>query len=77
MGLLKKRTAWDKAYRKVWRQEEKFLRRYEGKEATKLERKIGEIAPEALVETLHSAFCKAFEVVFENREAIVWRVGEE
>ena len=66
MGLLKKRTAWDKAYRKVWRQEEKFLRRYEGKEATKLERKIGEIAPEALVETLHSAFCKAFEVVFEK-----------
>ncbi|MBQ5676814.1 MAG: hypothetical protein IIV45_17435, partial [Lachnospiraceae bacterium] len=39
------RTAWDKAYRKVWRQEEKFLRRYEGKEGTKLERKIGEIAP--------------------------------
>ena len=66
MGLLKKRTAWDKAHRKVWRQEEKFLRRYEGKEATKLERKIGEIAPEALVETLHSAFCKAFEVVFEK-----------
>ena len=66
MGLLKKQTAWEKAYRKVWRQEEDFLAKYEAKEETKLEQKIGELAPDALVETLHSAFCKAFEVVFEK-----------
>ena len=66
MGILRKKTAWEKAYKSVWQQEEKFLQKYEARQETKLERKIGEMAPEALVETLHSAFCKAFEVVFEK-----------
>ena len=76
MGLLKKQTAWEKAYRKVWRQEEDFLARYETKEETKLEKKIGEIAPEKLVETLHGAFCKAFEVVFEKGTGPILKAGK-
>lgn len=66
MGILKKKTAWDKAYRAVWRREERYLRHYEKKQPTKLEEKIGELAPDKIVETLHAAFIKAFGVVFEK-----------
>jgi len=66
MGILTKKTAWDKAYRAVWQREERFLRHYEKKQPTKLERKIGEMAPETIMELLHGAFVKAFGVVFEK-----------
>lgn len=66
MGLLKRRTPWEAAYRAAWQQEEKFLYRYALKPENALTAKIEAIAPEKLLETLHGAFMKAFEVVFEK-----------
>jgi hypothetical protein len=68
MGILKRKEipAWEKTYRALWRREERFLRRYEKKTPTAIEAKIGELAPDAIMETLHTAFIKAFGVVFEK-----------
>ena len=68
MGILKKKayTAWEKAFRAMWKKEERFLRRYEKKTPSAIEEKIGDLAPDALMETLHGAFVKAFALVFEK-----------
>ena len=76
MGILKQeKTAWDKAYRALWRREERFLRHYEKKEPSALERKIASAAPDAIVETLHTAFVKAFGVVFEKGTGAILKAG--
>ena len=67
--------AWEKAYRAVWRREEKFLRRYEKPGWNALERKIEERAPEKLIEILHTAFVKAFELVFEKGTGVIAGAG--
>lgn len=66
MGILKRRTPWEAAYHAAWQQEEKFLYRYALKPENALIAKIEEKAPEKLLETLHGAFMKAFDVVFEK-----------
>lgn len=75
MGAVKRPDAWEKAYRAVWRREEKFLRRYEESKQNILEQKIGELAPEKLLETLHAAFAKAFDLVFEKGDELIARAG--
>ena len=67
--------AWEKAYRAVWRREEKFLRRYEEPGWNALERRIEERAPEKLMEALHIAFVKAFELVFEKGTGVIAGAG--
>ena len=75
MGTVKTSGAWEKAYRAVWRREEKFLRRHEKPGWNALERKIEERAPEKLMETLHAAFVKAFELVFEKGIGVIAGAG--
>ena len=70
MGTVRKTGAWERAYRSVWRREEKFLLRYEASGRNPLEK-----APEKLVETLHAAFVKAFGLVFEKGTAIIAGAG--
>ena len=77
MGILKKRSPWECEFREVWKQEQKFLRRYETKTETILERKITELAPEKLMGTLHYAFEKAFGVVFEKGTDAILRVSRQ
>ena len=67
--------AWEKAYRALWRREEKFLRRYEKPGWNALERKIEERVPEKLIETLHTAFAKAFELLFEKGTGVIAGAG--
>ena len=67
--------AWEKAYRAVWRREEKFLCRYKKPGWNALERKIEERAPEKLIEILHTAFVKAFELVFEKGTGVIAGAG--
>lgn len=76
MGLLKHSSPWEKEYRRVWRQEEKFLSKYEEKEPSALQVKLEELAPERVVETLHAAFVKAFGLVFEKGAGAILRAGK-
>ena len=75
MGVVRKSGAWERAYRAVWRREEKFLRRYKGLGRNALERKIEEWVPEKLLETLHAAFVKAFGLAFEKGTGVIAGAG--
>ena len=75
MGLLKKCSPWEREYRRVWQQEEKYLNQYEEKESGALRAKLEEMAPEKLVETLHGAFVKAFALVFEKGTEAILKAG--
>ena len=76
MGLLKKSSPWEKEYRRVWQQEEKFLAKYEEKEPGAIRMKLEEMAPDKLVETLHAAFMKAFALVFEKGTGAILKAGK-
>ncbi|MDY3281391.1 EcsC family protein [Dysosmobacter sp.] len=71
----KQSTAWEKEYRENWRREQKFLRDHREARISPLDRKLDELAPEALSGTLHAAFVKAFEVVFQKGTGVIGRVG--
>jgi len=77
MGILKKRSPWEREYREVWKREQKFLKRYEKKEESALHRKVEEIAPEGLLETLHLAFEKAFSMVFKKGSGLIHWAGRQ
>jgi hypothetical protein len=77
MGVLRKRSPWEREFQEVWRKEQWFLRRYDEKRETVVDRKITEIAPEKLLETLHSAFEKAFKVVFEKGSGLIQKAGRQ
>lgn len=77
MGILKKRSPWEREFQEVWRKEQWFLRRYDEKRDSVIDRKISELAPAKLMETLHSAFEKAFELVFEKGTGIIQKVGRQ
>ena len=75
MGMLK--TPWQRAYRAVWRREERYLARYETRRESQLDAKLGELAPESLLETLHTAFSKAFSAVFEKGTGLIDWAGRQ
>ena len=75
MGAVRTSGAWEKAYRAVWRREEKFLRRYGEPGRNALEREIEARVPEKLMETLHAAFVKAFGLVFEKGTGVLAGAG--
>lgn len=75
MGILRKRTPWEREYLEVWRQEQWFLRRYDSAAPTAVDRAAARYAPEKLMETLHGAFVKAFEAVFEKGDDIIAEAG--
>ena len=75
MGTVRTSGGWEKAYRAVWRREEKFLRRYEEPGRNALERKIRERVPEKLMETLLAAFVKAFGLIFEKGDGVIAGAG--
>ena len=75
MGLLRRESAWTKAYRQMWQREQRFLERYGTAEESSLDRKLDVKIPPALRETLHGAFVKAFEVVFQKGDAVIRKAG--
>ena len=77
MGVLRKRSPWEREFQEVWRKEQWFLRRYDEKRDSVIERKISRIAPAKLTETLHTSFEKAFELVFEKGTGIIQKVGRQ
>lgn len=78
MGILKqKRSPWEREYQEVWRREQWFLRRYAEKRESVIDRKVEELAPEKLMETLHGAFEKAFALVFEKGTGVILKMGRQ
>ena len=74
---MRKSDTWEKAYRAVWLREEKFLRRYAEPGRNALKRKLEEWVPEKLMETLHAAFMKAFELVFQKGTGVISWAGRQ
>jgi hypothetical protein len=78
MGILtRKRSPWEREYQEVWRREQWFLRRYAEKRESVIDRKVEELAPEKLMETLHRAFEKAFALVFEKGTGVILKAGRK
>ena len=73
----KKTTAWEKEYRENWQREQRFLRDHAEQRVSPLDRKLDELAPEALSETLHAAFMKAFELVFQKGTGVISWAGRQ
>ena len=73
----KRPTPWEKEYRENWQQEQKFLRDHAEERVFSLDRKLDELAPEALSETLHAAFMKAFELVFQKGTGVISWAGRQ
>ena len=77
MGILKKTDPWVKEFRGVWRQEQKFLRKYDQAPENSLGQMLEDLAPQKLIETVHMAFVKAFGVVFEKGDAMIAKAGKQ
>lgn len=75
MGAVRRNDPWQRTYRAVWRREERFLRRYRDPGGSPLDRKLEELAPEKLMETLHGAFVRAFGLIFEKGAGAIARAG--
>lgn len=76
MGILtQKRSPWEREYQEVWRREQWYLRRYSEKRESVIDRKVEELAPAKLMETLHKAFEKAFALVFEKGTGVILKMG--
>lgn len=70
---MKRLTPWQRAYRTLWLQEQRFLRQYAADKESPLDRKLRELAPDKALEALHAAFEKAFATVFEKGEGLIGR----
>ena len=77
MGILTKRTPWEQEFREVWKREQRFLRQYGEKRESPINSAIENIAPEKLLLTLHTAFEKAFAMVFEKGSGLIQKVGRQ
>lgn len=75
VGILKKKDPWEQAFREAWRREERFRARHAEKRESAVDRKLEELVPDKLAETLHTAFGKAFEMVFEKGTDAILRAG--
>lgn len=72
MGILRRESPWAKEYRAAWQQEQRFLEKYGGRPAmSKLDRALDAKIPAGLRETLHKAFVKAFQVVFDKGDGVI------
>lgn len=77
MGLLNRLTPWEKEYRALWKQEQRFLERYRAEKASLLNAKLQKVVPAGLQSTLETAFAKAFGLVFEKGQGAIRLLGRE
>lgn len=71
MIKFQRKTPWEKEWENLKRQEAKFLEKRETKKDSVLNRKLNEVVPEKLQETLNAAFAKAFTLVFEKGTGVI------
>ncbi|MCI7300244.1 MAG: EcsC family protein [Clostridiales Family XIII bacterium] len=71
MGILDRKTAWEKEWANLERQEARFLKKHAQKKESFLNQKLEGKVPEKLQDTLDGAFVKAFEVVFQKGTGVI------
>ncbi|MCQ4637965.1 EcsC family protein [Anaerovorax odorimutans] len=71
MGLLERKTAWEKEWQKLKRQEERFLKKHAQKKDTFLNQTLEGKIPDKLQDTLDAAFIKAFGIVFQKGTGVI------
>ena len=71
MGILNRLTPWEKEYRALWKQEQRFLERYRAEKPSLLNAKLQKVVPAGLQSTLETAFAKAFGLVFEKGQGAI------
>jgi len=75
MGVLKKKSPWEREYQEVWRQEQWFLRQYDAPPKSAITKKLDDLAPALLLDTLHTGFAKAFTLLFEQGSNLIAKSG--
>ena len=71
MGLFQKRPPIEKEWEKLRREESKFLASRAEKTDSFLNKKLAEVVPDKLQETLDAAFAKAFGLIFEKGTSVI------
>ena len=71
MGLFQKRPPIEKEWEKLLREESKFLASRAEKTDSFLNKKLAEVVPDKLQETLDAAFAKAFGLIFEKGTSVI------
>lgn len=77
MGLLKRLTPWEREYRALWKQEQKFLEHYRKDRPSLLNAQLQKVVPAGLQSTLETAFAKAFGLIFEKGQGAIRLLGRE
>ena len=77
MGILRQYTPWEREFREVWKQEQKFLQQHETRRQSPIDGVIEGVAPEKLLRTLHGAFEKAFALVFEKGSGLIQKAARQ
>ena len=71
MGLFQKKTALEREWVRLEKQEARFLSLRAAKQETRLNRMLEEKVPEKLQDTLNTAFAKAFSLIFEKGTSVI------
>lgn len=71
MGLFQKKTALEREWERLEKQEARFLSLRAAKQETRLNRMLEEKVPEKLQDTLNTAFAKAFSLIFEKGTSVI------
>lgn len=69
--MLFQRDHMKKELQLLEKQEQKFLKKNQAVKSSMLQKKLAEVVPEKLQDTLNRAFIKAFELVFEKGSGII------
>lgn len=71
MGLFQKKTALEREWERLEKQEARFLSLRAAKQETRLNRILEEKVPEKLQNTLNAAFAKAFSLIFDKGTSVI------
>ena len=69
--MFRKKSAFEVEWKKLLKKEEKFLKERREKKDSILNRKLSEVVPVKLQDTLDKAFAKAFGMIFEKGTGII------
>lgn len=71
MGLFERKTAWEKEWATLKKQEARFLKKHMQKKASRLNQQLEGKVPDKLQDTLDAVFAKAFEAVFQKGAGVI------
>lgn len=69
------RTAWEKEYRRLWKEERRFLEKNRSEKKTYIDKSLETVVPQSVKNAIESAFEKAFSLVFEKGGSLIQSSG--